>query len=155
LYRPVLEWSLEHRKLVLATAVGALVASLLIVPRLGSEFLPELNEGSIWVNINLPSSISVSEATRQCARNPAAIRTVPEVNSVVSKSGRPEDGTDPKLINMSEVLVDLKPAKEWRPGMDKEKIITQIDRALDAIPGIDPSFSQPIRDNVLESISQI
>jgi len=155
LYRPVLEWSLEHRKVVLATSVSALVASLLIVPRLGSEFLPELNEGSIWININLPSSISVSEATRQCGRIRAAIRTVPEVNTVISKSGRPEDGTDPKLINMAEVLVELKSAKEWRHGMDKEKIINQIDRALEAIPGIDPSYSQPIRDNVLESISQI
>src|SRR5207248_328699 len=133
-----------HRKVVLATAVSVLLVSLLVVPRLGSEFLPELNEGSIWININLPSSISVTEATRQCGRIRAVIRSVPEVNTVISKSGRPEDGTDPKLINMSEVLVDLKPAREWRKGMDKEKIINQIDRALDVIPGIDPSYSQPI-----------
>jgi cobalt-zinc-cadmium resistance protein CzcA len=155
LYRPALLWSLRHRNVVLVTAISALVVSLLTVPRLGSEFLPELNEGSIWININLPSSISVTEATWQCGRIRAVIKSVPEVNSVISKAGRPEDGTDPKLINMSEFLVDLKPPKQWRPGIDKEKIISQIDRALDVIPGIDPSFSQPIRDNVLESISQI
>src|SRR5258706_391504 len=88
LYHPALLWSLRHRTVVLTTAVSALVASLLIVPRLGSEFLPELNEGSIWININLPSSVSVTEATRQCRRIREAIKSVPEVNSVISKAGR-------------------------------------------------------------------
>src|SRR2546426_5767794 len=155
LYRPTLEWSLRHRKIVLATAVGALVTSLLIVPRLGSEFLPELNEGSIWININLPSSISVTEATRQCRRIREVIKSVPEVNSVISKAGRPEDGTDPKLINMSEILVTLKPESQWRQGVGKRRIIDEMDQAMSRFPGIEPSFSQPIRDNVLESISPI
>jgi cobalt-zinc-cadmium resistance protein CzcA len=125
------------------------------VPRLGSEFLPELNEGSIWINIPLPPSVSVEEATEMMRRVRQAIRGIPEVNSVVSKTGRPEDGTDPKLINSAEMLVDLKPENEWKRPVTKRDILDDMESALDAIPGIEPSFSQPIRDNILESISQI
>src|SRR4030095_13825273 len=78
-----------------------------------------------------------------------------EVSRVVSQAGRPDDGTDPKPINMVEVLVDLKPLSEWRPNVTKEELIARMDKSLDDMPGIKPSFSQPIRDNVLESISQI
>src|SRR5262249_32603257 len=121
-YQPLLEWALGHRWKIFAGALAALAASLIVLPRLGTEFLPELNEGSIWININLPASISVTEASRQCARIRAAIKSVPEVNSVISKAGRPEDGTDPKLISMSEFLVDLKPEKQWRRGLNKDAI---------------------------------
>ncbi len=155
LYAPALGWALSHRKSVVFVAVAALAASLSFVPKLGTEFLPELNEGSIWVNATLPPGISVGEAMAQCKRIRDACRKVPEVRSVISKAGRPEDGTDPKPLNMAEFFVDLKPAAEWRPGVTKEQIISEMDRALDAIPGVETSFSQPIRDNVLESISQI
>jgi len=155
IYKPVLEWSLARRKLVLSVAAAALLFSLALVPRLGSEFLPELNEGSIWINMPLPPSVSVAEAMRELARVRAEIKAIPEVNTVISKAGRPEDGTDPKLINMAELLVDLKPEEQWREGKTKAQIIEEMDRVLSAIPGVEPSFSQPIRDNVLESISQI
>src|SRR4051794_17131446 len=101
IYRPLLQQALAHRALVLAGAVVALMASLFLVPRLGTEFLPELNEGSIWINIMLPPGISVSETSRQLSRIRALLRQFPEVRTVVSKSGRPEDGTDPKMINMA------------------------------------------------------
>jgi cobalt-zinc-cadmium resistance protein CzcA len=155
LYRPVLATALAHRVPVLVGAVAALAGSLALAPRLGTEFLPELNEGSIWINLMLPPGISVTEASRQLARVRAVIRTIPEVRTVVSKTGRPEDGTDPKMINMAEFLVDLKPPAEWRPHTSKDALIDQMNTALQALPGIEPSFSQPIRDNVLESISQI
>jgi cobalt-zinc-cadmium resistance protein CzcA len=155
LYRPVLATALAHRVPVLAAAVAALAGSLALAPRLGTEFLPELNEGSIWINLMLPPGISVTEASRQMARVRSVIRKIPEVRTVVSKTGRPEDGTDPKMINMAEFLVDLKPAAEWRPHLSKEALVDQMNTALQALPGIEPSFSQPIRDNVLESISQI
>ncbi|MEI7731577.1 MAG: CusA/CzcA family heavy metal efflux RND transporter [Verrucomicrobiota bacterium] len=155
LYRPILEWVLNHRKTVLSLGLITLLFSFAMVPRLGTEFLPELNEGTIWVNINLPAGISVEETMRQCARVRQALHRVPEVNTVVSKAGRPEDGTDPKPINMMEVFVDLKPAEQWRPNMTKEKLLEAMDHELDQIPGLETSFSQPIRDNVLESISQI
>lgn len=155
LYRPTLIWALGHRVIVIAVAVIALGISLAIVPFLGSEFLPELNEGTIWVNAVLPAGISNTEVIRLMAKEREILGQFPEVRSVISKAGRPEDGTDPKPINMTETFVDLKPPEEWRKGVDREKLIEEMDKALDAIPGIEPSFSMPIRDNVLESISQI
>ncbi len=155
IYRPVLEWALGHRKTVLATAVLALAASLAVVPFLGSEFLPELNEGTIWVNIFLPSGISLPEAQKVMAKVRERLGKFPEVRSVISKVGRPEDGTDPKLVNSTETFVDLYPPEEWKRPITREELIREMDASLADIPGIEPSFSQPIRDNVLESISQI
>src|SRR6267378_3615306 len=155
LYEPALAWALPHRRFVLGSAVVSLVLSLALVPRLGTEFLPELNEGAVWVNVNYPPSVSVTEAQELSRRVRTAIRKFPEVVSVTSKAGRPEDGTDPKLINMAEFLVDLKPENEWQRGVDKPKLLREMDAEVNKIPGITPSFSQPIRDNVLESISQI
>jgi cobalt-zinc-cadmium resistance protein CzcA len=154
-YQPMLEKTLRHPKAVAVVAVVVLAISLALVPRLGTEFLPELNEGTLWLNINLPPGISVPETVKQCARIRAALRTVPEVGTVVSKAGRPEDGTDPKPINMTETFVELKPVKQWKRKISKEQVIDDMTRALQVIPGIEVSFSQPIRDNVLESISQI
>jgi heavy metal efflux system protein len=155
LYEPLLRRALAHRRWVIGIAVVALLASLGLVPRLGSEFLPELNEGALWVNIMLPAGISVTETSRQLARIRAALRTFPEVRSVTSKAGRPEDGTDPKMINMAEFLVDVKPQDQWPGHLSKDQLIDQMNTKLQEMPGIEPSFSQPIRDNVLESISQI
>src|SRR3989454_946243 len=154
-YLAALRWALAHPKLVILAALSGFIASLAMAPRLGTEFLPELNEGSIWVNANLPPGISVEQARAYCARIREALRRTPEVRSVISKAGRPEDGTDPKSINMAEVFVDLKPQSEWKRGLAKEQLIEEMDHNLDALPGIEISFSQPIRDNVLESISQI
>jgi cobalt-zinc-cadmium resistance protein CzcA len=155
IYDPALRWALAHPKLIIGAAVTALAASLAVLPNLGTEFLPELNEGSIWINAPLPPSVSVTEAKETTQRIRKAIGEIPEVNSVMSKAGRPEDGTDPKLINMAEFLVDLKPEREWRSGVSKRQLMDEMEAKLTVIPGMNPSFSQPIRDNVLESISQI
>ncbi|HTQ77260.1 MAG TPA: CusA/CzcA family heavy metal efflux RND transporter [Burkholderiales bacterium] len=154
-YEPALAWALARKKTVLALAVAALAGSLALVPRLGTEFLPELNEGAVWVNLTLPTSVSISEAQELVGKVRAAIRKFPEVGNVTSKTGRPEDGTDPKLLNMAEFLVDLKPQSEWRRGIDKAELLREIDAEISQIPGLEPSFDAPIRDNVLESISQI
>ena len=154
-YAPTLNWSLTHRTKVITVALALLGLSIAAASRLGTEFLPELNEGSLWLNVKLPSSVSVSEAQKQNGQIRRIILKTPEVNSVISKAGRPEDGTDPKLINMAEFLVDLKPESEWTRRLSKRQIIDEIDQALLALPAIKPSFSQPIRDNILESISQI
>ncbi len=155
LYRPSLDWALEHRRMVIAVSVVLLAASLFTATRLGSEFLPELNEGTMWVNINFPPGISVSETRRLTARVRDILRSHEVVRSVTSKAGRPEDGTDPKPINMAEFFVDLKPPEEWPKRLTREKLTEELDKQLDELPGVEPSFSQPIRDNVLESISQI
>src|SRR5712672_180986 len=114
LYEPALAWALRRRKTVIGVALAGFIVSLGMAPRLGTEFLPELNEGSIWVNANMPPGISVEQAREYCGRIRSALHRTPEVRSVISKAGRPEDGTDPKSINMAEVLVDLKPPSEWR-----------------------------------------
>src|SRR5262249_19604219 len=155
LYGPALAWAPPRPKTLSGIALVAPGASVAVVPKLGTEFLPELNEGSIWINVTLPSSVSVTEAQLMTARFRAAIGQIPEIDTVISKSGRPEDGTDPKLLNMCEMLVVPKPESEWRSGMTKRKLIDQMDEPMSRFPGIEPSFSQPIRDNVLESISQI
>lgn len=154
-YQPLLTWVLANTRKVLAVAVGALALTVLAVPYLGTEFLPELNEGSIWINITLPTSVSVDEAKSDMRKLRRIIADFPEVNAVVSKGGRPEDGTDPKNINMTEMLVDLKPESQWRVGMTKEHLVREMEDKLNDMPGIEPTFSQPVRDQILESISQI
>ncbi len=155
LYEPVLDWALTHRRAVMVLALATIGVAVAVASRLGSEFLPELNEGTIWVNLRLPASVSTEGASKALRVVRKALLSVPEVSTAVSKAGQPEDGTDPKTISMAEIFVGLKPEEQWRPGLSKERIIDAMDRAVSAIPGMEPSFSQPIRDNVLESISQI
>jgi cobalt-zinc-cadmium resistance protein CzcA len=155
LYKPVLQWALSHRRQVVAIALGVFALATVAASRLGSEFLPELNEGTFWVNFDMPSSVSSQEAAKILLMARKALLTVPEVRTVVSKAGQPEDGTDPKTLSMAEIFVDVKPQEEWRKDQTRDHLIEEMDRKLSAIPGIDPAFSQPIRDNVLESISQI
>ena len=154
-YAPLLDWALAHRRHVVALALGGFALAMGAASRLGSEFLPELNEGTIWVNLRLPASVSNDEATRTLRQVRQTLLTIPEVRTTVSKAGQPEDGTDPKTISMAEVFVDLKPPELWRTGLSREQLIEEMDRAVSALPGMEPTFSQPIRDNVLESISQI
>jgi heavy metal efflux system protein len=155
LYVPVLRWALSNRWMVVAIAAVGLTIGVAAGSRLGSEFLPELNEGSIWLNVTLEPSVSISEAQLQAGRLRELVRRTPEVEGIVSKLGRPEDGTDPKIASQIEALVDLYEEKDWRTGWTKKMILADIERNLLSIPGINVTFSQPIRDNVLESISQI
>src|SRR5262249_16001484 len=152
---PVLHWSIGHRGVVIGAAAAAVAGSLATFPHLGTEFLPELNEGTVWVNATLPPGISVEAASSYCRRMREILHQTPEVRSAISKAGRPEDGTDPKPVNMLEIFVDLAPQSQGRKGMTKAALLDEMDRHLDALPGVETSFSQPIRDNVLESISQI
>src|SRR5581483_10645110 len=123
LYRPLLGGALARPWLVLGLSVAALAGSLAIVPQLGSEFLPELNEGAIWVNLMLPPGISLSEVSRTLHRVRAALGSFAEVNNVISQAGRPEDGTDPKPVNMVEIFVDIKPQDQWPRKISKEQLI--------------------------------
>ena len=154
-YRPVLLWAIARRRLVLGLALAAFAGSTLVAARLGSEFLPELDEGTFWANWDMPASLSQAEAQQVLRQARRVLRQIPEVRTVVSKSGQPEDGTDPKTLSMAELFIDIKPAEAWRPGLTREALIAEMDHQLSRIPGVDPAFSQPIRDNVLESISQI
>src|SRR5471030_396687 len=154
-YEPLLRKAIAKPQLIKGIAVAALVGTFFLASQLGSEFLPELNEGTTWVNLTLQPSVSPAEAQVQLRMVREALHSVPEVNTVISKAGRPDDGTDPKIFNSTEIFVDFVPESKWRPGKNKDDLIREMDDAVSAIPGMEPSFSQPIRDNVLESISQV
>lgn len=154
-YEPALRWAVAQPKKVVTVAVATLSLSLAAGTQIGSEFLPELNEGSIWVNVFLPPSVSPAEAQEQARAIRQKLRAVSEVRTVISKVGRPDDGTDPKIFNAAEFFVEVAPESEWRAGKTKEDLIKEMDAFVSTLAGVDPSFSQPIRDNVLESISQI
>lgn len=155
IYEPAFVWAVARPKKILGIALILLVAALGLGTKVGTEFLPELDEGTIWVNVTLPPSISQSEALLAAHRIRAALHTVPEVKSVISKVGRPDDGSDPKIFNGGEFFVELAPEETWRKNHKKAQLIDEMDKAVSTLPGVDATFSQPIRDNVLESISQI
>jgi cobalt-zinc-cadmium resistance protein CzcA len=153
-YVPALRACLRRPGVVILTATIALVASGRILATRGSEFLPELNEGAMYLTFTLPANTSLTEGRRLEPVLTSIIDQFPQVESRISQLGRPEDGTDPKLVNNLEVFVKLRPAKEW--PHDTPTIGTLMDKmndALVAIPGVEVNFSQPIRDNVNESIA--
>ncbi len=155
LYTPVVKWAMAHFKTVMGIALGGLAIALLIGSQLGSEFLPELNEGSVWLNVTLEPSVSISDSQAQAKHIRNVVRQTPEVETVISKLGRPEDGTDPKIASQIEALVVMHEEDTWTRGLKKKQVLAEIEKNLQVIPGIAVTFSQPIRDNVLESISQI
>ena len=155
IYQPAFSWAVARPKQIISIALVLLLAALALGTQIGTEFLPELDEGSIWVNVTLPSSVSPAEALLSARRIRAALHTVPEVKTVISKIGRPDDGSDPKVFNGGEFFVELIPEENWRKNYKKDKIINDMGKAVSLLPGIEATFSQPIRDNVLESISQI
>src|SRR5215470_10335203 len=151
---PAIVWSLRNPGAVSVGALGLLVAAGMLLPRLGSEFLPELNEGALYVTFTLPATMSLSEGRRLTPRLKKLIARTPEVTDLMSQLGRPEDGTDPTLQNNLEIFIKLKPLDEWRPGKATlDDLIAEMDGNLKEVPGIEYNFSQPIRDNVNENIS--
>ncbi|MDE2585438.1 MAG: efflux RND transporter permease subunit, partial [Betaproteobacteria bacterium] len=153
-YRQIMAWADGHRRRVIAVSLGILVLSLALVPHLGSEFLPKLDEGNIWLTITLPPATNLNK-TKDIERDVRRIlMSYPEVNKVIAHVGRPDDGTDPKGPNNMEILADLKPRDAWR-FQDKEALVEDMTHQIKAIPGIPTNFSQVIEDNVEESISGV
>jgi cobalt-zinc-cadmium resistance protein CzcA len=153
-YVPLLRRALRQPFLVLIVAGGSLAAALFAFPRLGSEFLPELNEGSLYVTCTLPSNISLTEGRKLVPRIAQLFGAFPEVHEVLSQLGRPEDGTDATLTNNLEFFVKLKDPEHWPAGIRSiSDVIRHMEPAMATIPGIEVNFSQPIRDNVNENIS--
>lgn len=122
---------------------------------LGSEFLPELDEGALWVKAQLPMSASLSQSKEISDKMTAIIRKYPEVRHTLAQIGRTNDGTDPKGFFNVEIAVDLYPKDEWRKGVSTEALIDSLDRQLSKIPGLLLNYSQPIRDNVEEAVAGV
>lgn len=149
LYRPTLDWALSHGKAVIATAVALLAVAVFLASRIGSEFMPPLNEGSLLFMPVLVPSTSLTEVKRIVSWQDKVIRSVPEVESAAGKLGRSETSTDPAPVEMIETTIMLKPPAEWRPGMTKDKIIAELSEKLSLVPGYVPGFLQPIENRLL------
>ena len=155
LYRPALEAVLARRKTTLAVAVAAIALALVVVSGIGSEFLPKLDEGALWVRVTMPASISPTEAAKLTARVRRILASFPEVRTVVSQLGRPDDGTDVNGFETAEIYADLAPRERWTTAASREGLTEVINRKLSEIPGCEFSFSQVIEDNVNEAVSGI
>jgi len=155
-YLKALKWALTHDVLVVGMAVGLFVAMLAVIPFLGGEFMPALEEGNLWVRATMPVDISFEQADRLAGEIRGIFRQYPEVTHAVSQLGRPDDGTDPTSFFNAEFLVNLKPKKEWREDIKtKHQLIEEIEERLAKIPGMTFNFSQVIQDNVQEAMSGV
>src|SRR4051812_27371526 len=151
-YRRLLGWSATRRRLIVIASLVILGVTLALAPRLGSEVLPKLDEGNIWLTITLPPSTAI-ERTKEVEREVRRIlKSYPEVNNVITQVGRPDDGTDPKGPNNLEVMADLKPRESWRFA-SKDAMIADMTRKIRAMPGVPTNFSQVIEDNLNEALS--
>ncbi len=146
-YRPVIDWVLRHRLLTLAAAALLAAASVVPAGRLGTEFMPTLNEGSIFYMPTALPGMSVTKAAEVLQVQNRIIRSFPEVESVIGKAGRAATATDPAPLEMFETVINLKPESEWRPGMTVDKLIAEMDRALQ-FPGIANSWTMPIKARI-------
>jgi len=158
-YRTGVRWAIEHRWVPVGIALAglALAAFLMFSGVIGSEFLPHLDEGAIWVRGTLAPSTGPSEGIRVMDAARVVLASFPETTVVVSQVGRPDDGTDTAGFFNTEYFVDLKPKEKWRPvfGEKKDALIAAMDRELEKIPGVIWNFSQPIEDNMEEAVSGV
>jgi cobalt-zinc-cadmium resistance protein CzcA len=156
-YRRGLRWAITHRYITVSVGVIALTATIYLgfSGVIGAEFLPHLDEGAIWARGTLANSTSLSEGEKFTTNERYVFASFPEVSKVVSEVGRPDDGTDTGGFGNTEYFVDLKPKDQWRPIFDrnKEALIAAMDRAVRKYPGAIWNFSQPIEDNVGETLT--
>jgi cobalt-zinc-cadmium resistance protein CzcA len=157
IYRFTLDKAIRWRYVTVCLALMALTGALLLSQRIGSEFLPHLDEGAIWVRGTLAPSTGPTEGERLANQARVILDSFPEVTVATSQVGRPDDGTDTTGFFNTEYFIDLKQKEEWRPvfGQDKEKLIGAMSRELDKLPGVIWNFSQPISDNMEEAVSGV
>jgi heavy metal efflux system protein len=156
LYMPVLRRSLQSRRMVLVGGAVLILMTGIAVRFLGLEFLPKLEEGNLWIRATLPPTISLQEGNSYVNEMRKLIVERPEVESVVSQHGRPDDGTDAAGFFNAEFFAPLKPAKEWPDGEDKDELTAKLLAQLqDKFPGVEFNFSQYLQDNVSEAVSGV
>nr|WP_295868076.1 CusA/CzcA family heavy metal efflux RND transporter [uncultured Chitinophaga sp.] len=151
----IFNYTFHHRRVVFTGSVLVLVIGLYCFRFLGTEFLPQLNEGAIYIRATGPLSTSLEESVRVADEMRKKILTFPEVRQVMSQTGRPNDGTDATGFYNIEFHVDIYPQDEWKSGISKEALIRRMNAKLDGTPGVTLNFSQPIMDNVEEAVSGV
>jgi len=156
-YRSGLRWAVQHRVFVVGVGLASLAVALYLTFSgiIGSEFLPHLDEGAIWARGAMANSVGETEGTRFAQQNRYIFASFPEVTKVVSQAGAPDDGTDTGGFGNTEYFIDLKPKDQWRPvfHQNKEELIAAMDREVEKHPGAFWNFSQPIEDNVDETLT--
>jgi cobalt-zinc-cadmium resistance protein CzcA len=156
IYTRQLDWCLDHRRLTLLIAVLIFAATMSLVPFIGGEFMPHLDEGALWVRATMPYTISFEESSKIVPQVRNILISYPQVTVVGSEHGRPDDGTDPTGFFNAEFYVGLKPYDDpaWKGKLDtKEKLIAAIDKRLEAFPGIIFNYTQPAEDAVDEALT--
>lgn len=155
-YSPVLVRALDRRKATVAVGGVFLLLAGLLVPRIGSEFLPTLEEGNLWIRATMPPTISLEAGMSKVARMREILKKHPEIITVVSQHGRPDDGSDAAGFYNAELFVPLKPFDEWRSGYTKDDLVKDVQKEFAAeFPGIEFNFSQYIQDNIEEGLSGV
>jgi cobalt-zinc-cadmium resistance protein CzcA len=148
-------WAYKKKKVVIPFAFIVMAIGIYSFKFLGSEFLPELNEGSIWLRVQLPYSVSLDKSVETAKQVRSILMTFPQVHHTVSQTGRPDGGTDVTGFYNNEFDILLYPQKDWNPRISKEELIKQMSGKLSKLPGVNLNFSQPISDNVEEAVSGV
>ncbi|MBN8820819.1 MULTISPECIES: CusA/CzcA family heavy metal efflux RND transporter [unclassified Spirosoma] len=148
-------FTFAHKRISLIVTTLLVIVGLSGFSLLGTEFLPELNEGSIYVRATMPMAISLPESVKQTVQMRHIFEQFPEVKGVISQTGRPNDGTDPTGFYNIEFLVDIYPQEEWKSQISKEELVDRMQEKLSVFPGVNFNFSQPIMDNVEEAVSGV
>ncbi|HUV35506.1 MAG TPA: CusA/CzcA family heavy metal efflux RND transporter, partial [Patescibacteria group bacterium] len=154
-YGRALRWVLGARGKVVAISAAGFLASLAVIPQLGTEFIPTLEEGSILISVTMPPSISLEEGTRAVQELERRILEYDEVEEVVSRVGRPEAGSHPHPVNYAEVHIGLKPEREWKSHDSKRELIASLEKRLASYPGVQLNFTQPIQNAFDELLSGV
>jgi heavy metal efflux system protein len=155
-YTPLLRWALSHTRIAVLLGIAFLVLSGIAASRLGSEFLPALEEGNFWIRASMPPTISLDAGTEATGKMRRILLRHPEVITVVSQHGRPDNGSDASPFSNVELFAPLKPFDEWPAGLTKEKLTEELQKEFsEELPGIGFNFSQYIQDNVEEALSGV
>lgn len=154
-YRPVLNFALKRRAVIVGGALGVLALAGVLFTRLGSEFIPQLDEGSLVIQPVRLRTVGTGETIKLVSAMEKVIGTVPEVVTVFSRSGTPEVATDPMPMSLTDSFIMLKPRDKWRAGMTKEKLIAEIEEKVKEVPGQGYGFSQPIQMRFSELVSGV
>ncbi len=155
LYRPALEKAIDHKKTVLFITIIVFFVSLMLVPRLGTEFIPTLEEGSILIGVTMAPAISMDKGKEIIMKMERKIMAFDAVKETVSRIGRPEAGSHPHPVNYAEVHIELKPAHEWKKYKSKAGLITALEKTLKTYPGVQLNFTQPIQNAFDELLSGV